>query len=306
MPVPLNRNRLPAARSVEPRSRTAQLIARSTAGMVLVAAATGGLSAAMKKGEGPTNGRQAFVTLKGSVENATIGPWQVSNVFRAIESNKNVHIRNLTIDGVRATDLGRDGIRIRGDAVGVRIRNFALSMRGAPQATPNLPIGIAVQEGRRIAISDGVVSGFRMRQVEGKYTNGDGVATERPVDGLSIVRVRSSDNSDGGFDLKSTNVFLDQLTAERNGRNYRFWGSVRANRLTSNDPRNAHLWIARGAEVHIASLTAKSNSRAPLIRLEGQARVDVDRCVLSLPRGTKLVAEDAAGSRVRLGPGCAA
>jgi hypothetical protein len=247
---------------------------------------------------------EPYVELKGVVQNAVIGPFSVANVFRAIESDKTVKIRNLAINGVTASMLQRDGIRIRGDAAGINIRNFRLAMRATPQSGRNLPIGIAVQEGQDISIADGSISGFRMIAVPGEYTNGDGIAAERPVTGLSIARVRAFDNSDGGFDLKSSATTLDQLVAERNGRNYRFWRTVQAGRLTSVDPRNAHIWLARGAQVRINQLSATSRSTAPLIRVEGPASIVVASCQLRLPAGTRLVAGNTLGSDIRLGRGC--
>jgi hypothetical protein len=248
--------------------------------------------------------QRAYLTLRGQMANTTVGPFSVSGVFRAIESKKNVRLRDIVIRGVTATDLGRDGIRIRGDVDGVEISQFQLRMRDLPQRPPNLPIGIAVQQGRRISISDGQISGFQMSRTKGAYTNGDGIATEREVTGLRIARVTSTDNSDGGFDLKSRDTSLDQLTSARNGRNYRFWGSVEANKLTSVDPRNAHVWIAKGASVHIRNLTAQSRSRAPLMRIEGPSVVIVDRCSLHLPPGTQLVVTDHPGGKLSLGSGC--
>lgn len=248
---------------------------------------------------------QPYVELQGVVQDAVVGPFSVANVFRAIESDRQVKIRHLAINGIRASMLQRDGIRIRGDAAGIDIRDFRLAMRAAPQWGRNLPIGIVVHEGRDISISDGTISGFRMVVVPGEYTNGDGIAAERAVTGLSIARVRSFDNSDGGFDLKSSGTRLDQLVAERNGRNYRFWRTVQAGRLTSVDPRNAHIWLARGAHVRINQLSATSRFTAPLIRVEGPASIVVDSCQLRLPAGTRLVAGNTQGSDIRLGRGCA-
>jgi hypothetical protein len=270
------------------------------AGAALALLSLGGIAGAAQ----PAGMPPPYLKLKGSVENRTIGPLHIANVFRVIETGKHARLRNVTINGIDATALDRDGIRIRGDAEGVRIQNFHLQMRSAPQSSPNLPIGIAVQTGRDIVISDGTVSGFRMIEQEGKYTNGDGIATERPVDGLSIARVRSTDNSDGGFDLKSRNTRLDDLTAERNGRNYRLWGTVEAGTLNSADPRNAHVWVAKGAVVHIRNLVASSTRRAPLIKLEGPAQVTVDHCTLRLPPGNKIVGGQPEGADVHLGPGC--
>ncbi|HET6535881.1 MAG TPA: hypothetical protein VFG41_06825, partial [Sphingomicrobium sp.] len=102
--------------------------------------------------------RRAYKVLRGDVVDQVIGSWQISGWFRAVETRKGTRIRNLTIQGVTATDLQRDGIRIRGDVDGVNIRDFKLRMRSEPQSPPNLPIGIAVQTGHSITISDGDIS----------------------------------------------------------------------------------------------------------------------------------------------------
>jgi hypothetical protein len=244
-----------------------------------------------------------FMKLKDTVQNRTIGPLQNTGAYRLIDTNKAAFIRNLTISGVNAT-VERDGIRIRGDASGVRIQNFHLQMAAASQSGPNLPIGIHIESGQNISISDGTTSGFRMVEVPGQYTNGDGVASERAVDGLTITNVTSTDNTDGGFDLKSRDTRLDGLTSERNGRNYRLWGTVEAGTLHSADPRNAHIWVSRGAQVHIRSLIARSSTRAPLIKIDGPSEITVDHCTLQLPPGTKILGENASEGQVHLGPGC--
>jgi hypothetical protein len=248
-------------------------------------------------------GRAAVVLLEGQLDGAVVGPLQVTGPLRAVESSKSLRARNLVIRNLVASDLQRDGVRLRGDIEGARLQNFELQMRAEPQSEPNLPIGVAVISGRRIAISDGQISGFRMRAVEGKYTNGDGVAAERKVHDLAIARVKAVNNSDAGFDLKSSGTRLDALRAERNGRNYRFWSSVDAGTLTSVNPRNAHVWAGTGAKVRIRHLVASSSGRAPILDIEGAESVVVERCSLQVPRGTPLIEGDS--GRVKLGRGCA-
>ena len=247
--------------------------------------------------------RGAVVHLKGTVENRVIGPLKVVGPYRIVETSKDLVLRNLKIQGITGLNLQRDGIRVRGMVDGVTIQNFRLEMRREPQVSPNLPTGIALSSGQNIRISDGQVSGFQMVKVPGKYTNGDGIASERMVHDLSIVRVVSKNNSDGGFDLKSSPTTLDQLRAENNGRNYRFWSRVEAGTLTSIEPRGAHIWAGNTALVHIKRLVARSSTDAPLVAVEGAGQVVIDQCELHLPRGTTLVKKSGQG-KVVLGRGC--
>jgi hypothetical protein len=247
--------------------------------------------------------REAVVHLKGMVENRVIGPLKVVGPYRIVETSKDLVLRNLKIQGITGLNLQRDGIRVRGMVDGVTIQNFRLEMRREPQVSPNLPTGIAVSSGQNIRISDGQVSGFQMVKVPGKYTNGDGIASERKVHGLSIVRVVSKNNSDGGFDLKSSPTTLDQLRAENNGRNYRFWSRVEAGTLTSIEPRGAHIWAGNTAMVHIKRLVARSSTSAPLVAVEGAGQVIIDQCELHLPRGMTLIKKSGQG-KVVLGRGC--
>ena len=209
------------------------------------------ISKSRPHGQMKPGGGEADINLIGVMENTVVGPLTVSGSYRVVESGKNLRMRNLRIKGLVGTDLQRDGIRLRGDIDGATIQNFKLTMRRQPQTEPNLPIGIAVQGGRGITISDGEVSGFQMVRVPGKYTNGDGIAAERKVQDLTIVRVVSRNNSDGGFDLKSGNTKLDKLRSENNYRNYRLWGTIDAGTLTSIDPAGAHIWAGNRAVVRV-------------------------------------------------------
>ena len=279
---------------------SAALLGSATVASVSLAATTTAAQSAMAN----ARGRDAVVYLDGNLNGRVVGPMQVSGPFRAVESAKSLRARNLVVRDITAVGLQRDGIRLRGEIDGARVQNFRLAMRPQPQTGPNLPIGIALVSGRGLVVSDGVVRGFRMERVPGKYTNGDGIASERKVHGLTIRNVAALDNSDAGFDLKSSDTRLDGLRAERNGRNYRFWSTVEAGTLTSIDPRGAHVWLSKGANVRIRRLVARSGSASPLIQVEDGATLVVDQCDLRLPRGAVLVDGNHAG--VKLGRGCQA
>ena len=191
------------------------------------------------------------------------------------------------------------------DADGIFIRDFDIRMRAQPQVSLDLPTGIALYSGRNLRVENGHLSGFRMVDEPGKYPNGDGLSSERPVDGLNISNVTSDDNSDGGFDLKGSNITLTDLSATRNYRSYRFWGGVHAGTLTSIDPRKAHVWAGTGANVVIDKLIARSSTTAVILYVDGAQSVTIGSCELSVPAGTKLTYLATNTTVITLGPGCA-
>ena len=246
------------------------------------------------------------VKLSGTVENATIGPVTISGAKHGVYTSSDSDVlRNITLKGLTVSEAQREGIRIRGDADGVLIRDFNIRMRAQPQVPPDLPTGIAFYSGRNLRVENGHLSGFRMAEEPGKYPNGDGLSSERPVDGLTIANVTSDDNSDGGFDLKGNNITLTDLSAARNYRSYRFWGAVHAGTLTSIDPRNAHVWAGTGANVVIDKLIARSSTTAVILYVDGAQSLTIGSCELSVPAGTKLSYIATNTTAVTLGPGCA-
>jgi hypothetical protein len=245
------------------------------------------------------------VKLSGTVENATIGPVTIVGAKHAVYTNSDADIiRNLTVQGLTVSQAQREGVRIRGSADGVVIRDFNIGMRSEPQVSPDLPTGILFYSGRNLRVENGRLSGFRMASVPGQYTNGDGLASENAVDGLTISDVTSDDNSDGGFDLKGRNITLANLSAARNYRSYRFWGSTNAGTLTSIDPRNAHLWAGTGATVVIDKLIARSTTPAVILYVDGAVSVTIRSCELTVPAGTKFSYVATKTTAIALGPGC--
>lgn len=247
--------------------------------------------------------RNGVFLIKGAVSDLTIGPVAVAGAYRAVESANGSVVNNLRITGFAASDVQRDGIRLR-QANNATISDFRIAMRETPQTGTNLPQGIALYAGDGITLRDGNISGFRMVSEPGKYPNGDGVAAEREVSNLSIERVISSNNSDAGFDLKSSGTWLDDAVAEDNHRGFRLWGSARAGTLTSNNSRSAAFWFGKGASVLIDHVNVTSHTSAPVFMIEGATSVTVNSCTLDVPAGTKLMIGAASAGQVTLGSGC--
>lgn len=246
--------------------------------------------------------------LTGNVNGAHIGPITLSGARHAVYvANDTVATHDIVIDGLTATDLQREGIRIRGQADGWTIRNVVLQMRAEPQVRPELPTGIAIYGGKNILIEDATVSGFTMVKVPKRYTNGDGIAAENTVSNLTLRRITSSDSSDAGFDLKIV-ADADDLTAARNSRNYRLWRGINAGTLTSIDAKQAHIWMQgkTAPQLKIERLVVRSTTTAPILLIENATAatsVEIGSCDLQVPRGTKFWIIGKAVT-AHLGPGC--
>ena len=85
-------------------------------------------------------GQNGAALIEGRVAATTIGPAVVRRAYRAIESRPDSVLEKATIAGIVATDLQRDGIRLR-TANDVVIRDFDLTMRAQPQPQRLLPEG---------------------------------------------------------------------------------------------------------------------------------------------------------------------
>lgn len=229
----------------------------------------------------------------------TIGPVAITGAYRAVETDAGVDTPDLHIKGLTATGLTRDGIRLR-NAPNLLIEDFELRHSDTASSGSDLPEGIAVYAGGGI-IRRGMVSGFKMIPGSG-YINGDGIATEGGVDGLAIEDVVSSDNSDGGFDLKGR-VSLDRVTSARNSRNYRFWHNITAGTITSIDPRSGHIWVGKGSVIHIAKLIVRSVTTAPILILDGGS-ITIDECDIQVPVGTPWSRTESSGNKLTMGTGC--
>lgn len=211
----------------------------------------------------------------------------------------------LRMDGFNLR-YGRAGIRLRGDAHDIVIRNGAMTTKGITSGS-DLPVGIDIGGTVHDVLIEGVTaSGHRMVYVPKKYTNGDGFSQEAQVYRVTYRRDVSTDNSDGGFDLKGQ-ARLEDLTAERNGRNYRFWNDITATTLTSKDPSGAHVWLNANAaqNVTIDRLVVSSTTTAPVLRIENTYAVSitVKECVLAVPAGT-LLQWGGKAARVTWGKNC--
>lgn len=182
-----------------------------------------------------------FVRIATPVTGLTIQDIAIDNVYRVIENSAGVKgedasVRRLLVRRITATNVRRGFARIRYDSADGSIADVTAG--GVIATAPHdLPVGIAFDDtAHGFRVERCVMRGFRWQRGEKQYWNGDGFSAERGNHNLVFNRCAAWDNSDGGFDLKSSDTRLEDCVAGRNARNYRLWNTIQATRLTSIDP----------------------------------------------------------------------
>lgn len=244
--------------------------------------------------------KNGAVRIKADVAGMVIENRWLSGAYRAVETDMlkdpvtgkyeiPVKTPNLVIRGVKIEEAFRDGIRLR-HADGLLIENFEIRHGAHKNTGEDLPEGIAITRAHDFLIRNGVVSGFQMEPTydaagKPKYINGDGIATEADVTGR-IVNVTSTDNSDGGFDLKG-DVVVDNCTALRNSRGFRFWKldpkffPNKTERRAGTITTDSTTWLSSGAEIVIDKLVVVGSGEIDLLTVEGGAKATIKAVDLS-------------------------
>lgn len=216
----------------------------------------------------------------------------------------------LRVRGARASGLRRSFARIRYASHDGVIQDVTASGTLTTGAH-DLPVGISFADtAHDFRLERCTMRGFCWKRGERKYWNGDGFSTERGNARILFRQCAAWDNSDGGFDLKSTDTLLDDCISGRNARNFRLWSSIRATRLTSVNPRKIggigdtnhfSIMAAQGLRaplvIHIEHLTVKSNQAWPIFDVhDGPARIIIGSHDIQVPPGTPLVRRRGQGS----------
>lgn len=257
-------------------------------------------------------GNGLFV-VRENIRGLSIEDVEVTRGYRVIENaaaapGERADCIGLHVRGARATELRRGFARIRygsRDGVFEDVTATGTLTKGAH----DLPVGIAFDgEANDFRLERCTMRGFRWARGARQYWNGDGFSTERGNARILFRQCAAWDNSDGGFDLKSTDTVLDDCISGRNARNYRLWSSIRATRLTSLDPvkiggigdTNHFALMSRSAEpitVHIEHLHVRSSQGWPIFDVhDGPVRIIIGSHDIEVPKGTPLVRTRGKGS----------
>ncbi|HYG34490.1 MAG TPA: right-handed parallel beta-helix repeat-containing protein, partial [Clostridia bacterium] len=138
---------------------------------------------------------------------------------------------DLELRDCSVTRFTKRGFRVLGGNAQVRFIKCRAEAGGKEWAAENFPIGFHVLGGengvvdRDITFEDCIASGA-WHDAGNRYWNGDGFAAERATRNLTWKGCFASENTDGGWDLKTQSATLINCVSIGNKRNYRFWPSA--------------------------------------------------------------------------------
>lgn len=219
------------------------------------------------------------------LSNLKIENVQANNVARFFEDYASGDAKTATVSGLTLKDIEVNGfskgvIRLQYDTHDVVIENVhGDSMR---QDGDNFAMGIHLGGTVHDVLIDKTVMENATDTVGGRYWNGDGFATEKNVYNVTFRDTVARGNTDGGYDLKSSNTTLIRTVAEDNARNYRIWGDATLIDVVALNPHlrggsssQVQVWVAEGAKVTMkGGLLADSGTNTRVFESYGSVSVD--------------------------------
>ena len=221
-------------------------------------------------------------------------------------SGSNASVNGLVMQDIEGFGYTRGLVRLKYSSQNVLISRVVGDSQGQLDKD-DFPMGIALHNSvSAVTVQKALMKNHRQNLGNSsKYYNGDGVATESNVKDVRIVDTVSSGNSDGGFDLKSTETVLVRTYAHNNKRNFRFWNPASVYDSKSVDPQK---FGGSGNKVHVGTygsrnfqvkfydvdiLDTDSNARVFSLGENQDASISVDGGVIRIEGTADLV--DSAG-----------
>ena len=229
----------------------------------------------------------------GNVSDVTIEHATASNVSRFIEnlitgSATEATVSNLVVRDVDVSGFSKGVIRLQYDSHDILIEDVngdSLLTDGSDFAT-----GIALDGTSHDVVIRDTTMGNIIDTVGGTYWNGDGFATEAGVYNVLFENTRSYNNTDAGYDIKSSTTTLVNAESEGNTRNFRFWNDdTVAIGITGTNPtyhggaskNPSNVWVMANGHVDISNSTfVDDNGKGFLFDLsEPSSSITIDNVV---------------------------
>ena len=195
-------------------------------------------------------GNGAIRLFHTTTQNVTVEDCQVANMYRFIENWSWNHpdvpapVSDFTVRRVNAARLARNFMRIRYGSTRGLIEDVVARGNGE---CANYCVGFALDDEahdivyRRVEAHDFCET----QRPSDKYWNGDGFSDERGNSKIRYYSCVATGSSDGGFDTKSQDVYMEGCFASGNKLNYRLWNSGTLKNCRSENPvkRGGTGWI---------------------------------------------------------------
>jgi hypothetical protein len=153
---------------------------------------------------------------------------EARNVGRVIETERGAMVRNLLVSDCKVVGIVRGFARFR-DLTDATFRNLELDAANMDGGGKNVCQLFSLVSGENVLFEN-----VTMRNAmnlppppkQGKepgYVQGDGIVCERKTSNVTIRNCHASNMGDGGFDLKTTNVTMEDCTTDSCKFGARIW-----------------------------------------------------------------------------------
>lgn len=215
------------------------------------------------------------------------------NVGRVIETDRGAMLQNLVVTDCRAVGIVRGFARFR-NLSDSSLRNLDLDAANMDGGGKNVCQLIAVLAGENLLFENITLRNARNEPPppeEGKepgYVQGDGIVCERGTRNVKIRNCHASAMGDGGFDVKSTNVTIEDCSTDSCKFGARIWAEgdnvIRRcefrNPISRNDTQGACIQAGGTLEIidsklHAGpgtvavSLSHKKDKKGPIVVMRG-------------------------------------
>jgi hypothetical protein len=177
----------------------------------------------------PADGFFKFRAKQATIFNdIAISDIEARNVGRIIETERGASLRNLLVSDCKAIGIVRGFARFR-DLSDATFRNLELDADNMDGGGKNVCQLIALSAGENVLFENITLRNALneppppKKGKEPGYVQGDGIVCERKTRNITVRNCHASRMGDGGFDLKSTNVTMEDCTTESCKFGARIW-----------------------------------------------------------------------------------
>jgi len=200
--------------------------------------------------------------LAGTLEGISLEHMKADNINRfvynlATGTATSATVSDLTIRDVDVTGFAKAVVSLRYDTNNVVIEDVTGDSQHIDGS--NFATGIQLDG----TVHSVIVKDTKMGNITdtvNRYWNGDGFATEKDVYDVAFINTYAYNNTDAGYDLKSSKTTLINAVAEGNTRNFRFWAADTVlENVTGLNPvyhggsstLPSNIWLAANAKVTV-------------------------------------------------------